>query len=106
MQKNKIRVHFSGNGGDVIISHGDQYFVELFASLKWKTLIAELTFFSNNNNTNSLTEFLSKVVFPLIPQQFKRLFSFVWFYLQKCFFSHEITPGMLPLRFSLGKKDL
>jgi len=72
MQKDNIRIVLSGNGGDEVISYGNNYFRDLAVSLKWKTLLNEIISLSNNINIKSSNLFYRLVFIPLIPQFIKK----------------------------------
>lgn len=70
-QKKNVRIHLSGNGGDFIISSGNGYFIELFAALKLKRLLAEIKATSEHKNISFCNEFAYNLLFPLIPNEIK-----------------------------------
>lgn len=72
MQEKNIRVVLGGEGGDMVTSHGQNYFKDLAVSGKWKKLLSELYSYSNNTNQNSWGVFKNKVILPLIPDYIKK----------------------------------
>ncbi len=72
MREKNIRVVLGGEGGDVVTSHGQNYFKDLAVSGKWKKLLSELYSYSINTNQNLCGVFKNKLIFPLIPDYIKK----------------------------------
>lgn len=71
MEDNNIRVLLSGNGGDEVISHGDNYIQELATSKQWKKLIREVTGYRKRADENIINLLLKEVFIPLAPVSMK-----------------------------------
>ena len=68
MEINGFRIHLNGIGGDIVTSHGDNYFTDLFTKFKFKKLFNEVKNSSKHQNKVFYTELIKSVVTPLIPQ--------------------------------------
>lgn len=68
MHENGVKVVLGGHDGDCLLYKGEKYLMELFVNLKWKKLIQEINYINNNENSKRYKIFISKVIFPLIPQ--------------------------------------
>jgi asparagine synthase (glutamine-hydrolysing) len=72
-QENNIRILFSGNGGDQVISFGTNYFKELAVGLNWIKLVREINSYSNIVNKSFYSILLEKVLFKLVPDYVKQI---------------------------------
>ncbi|MCE7699567.1 MAG: asparagine synthase-related protein [Methanobacterium paludis] len=73
MEEKGIRILLGGNGGDEIISHGENYLKELAITFKWKKLMNELKSMSEHSNTSYYNLMVTYFIFPFIPEIFKNL---------------------------------
>ena len=71
MKLNGTRIHLNGVGGDVVVSHGQNYFLDLATKFKFKKLFREVKFSSKRHNKNFYTEFMKNLIYPFIPNYFK-----------------------------------
>ncbi|MDP1552598.1 MAG: asparagine synthase-related protein, partial [Methanobacteriaceae archaeon] len=90
-----IRIHLSGNGGDFIVSNGSGYYIELLYNLKFKKLFKEI----QSSNNSIFNEFLTKVIFPLIPEKIKILLNPIWYKFQNKFSKESLILFAEPLNF-------
>ena len=73
MKNFQIRILFSGEGGDQIISHGNNYLKELAFKLKWKEVLSELNGASNKFNESKISIIKKNIIYPSIPLFIKKL---------------------------------
>jgi len=73
MKSMEIRILFSGEGGDQIVSHGNNYLKELAFKLKWKELLSELNGVSSNFNESKINIIKDNIIYPSIPHFIKKL---------------------------------
>ena len=59
---NKINKMFNGSDGDTVISHGFEYFQELFLKFKWFKLFIEISKLSKNVNLSKIEIFKRTVI--------------------------------------------
>jgi asparagine synthase (glutamine-hydrolysing) len=71
MQMKNMRIIFSGEGGDQVISNGTNYFHDLILDFNWIKLVHEFSNYCKIKNRSFFNTFLGKVFFPLIPEFFK-----------------------------------
>lgn len=76
MKENDIRVSFSGNDGDSVLSRGHNYFKELAVDFRFKDLIKEINGFSKIHDKDPFSVFMQKVFFPLVPEFLKKIVRF------------------------------
>jgi asparagine synthase (glutamine-hydrolysing) len=72
VRESGIRIILSGDGGDEIVSYGQNYIRELAVSLKWKKLMLEIEGRSNNLKMNKYKIIFDKIIFPSIPNYLKK----------------------------------
>ncbi|ADZ09096.1 asparagine synthase [Methanobacterium lacus] len=72
VQDRGVHVLLSGQGGDQVLSLGNNYFKELAVTNQWKMLINEINDFSKMINTNRFTVFKEKVIYLLLPYKLKK----------------------------------
>ena len=77
MNNDNIRVLFSGEGGDQIVSHGGNYLKELFFTFKWEKFIRELNGYSHDFKQSRSKIFIKEVIFPSIPYSIKKFISLI-----------------------------
>ena len=73
MELNGSRIHLNGVGGDVVISHGQNYFSDLTIKFKFKKLFQEVKCSSKHHNKSFYKEFIINLILPIIPNCFKRV---------------------------------
>lgn len=83
-KKKSVNVIFNGNDGDTVISHGYEYLIQLFFSLRWVRLYKEILLISKKRDISG------KLIFKriIIDQTIKRFlfFSIDFFYLTNFFY--------------------
>ena len=75
MKEDGIRILFSGEGGDEIVSHGGNYIRELFFNLQFKKFFEEIKGESQKIYESKFIIFLKCVIFPSIPSFIKNLWK-------------------------------
>ena len=73
MELNGSRIHLNGVGGDIVISHGQNYFLDLSTKFKFKKLFREVKFSSKRHNNFFYIEYMKNLIFPIIPFYFKKV---------------------------------
>ncbi len=68
MGQNGFRIHLNGIGGDIVISHGENYFNDLTTKLKFKKLYDEVKNSSKHKNKVFYEELITSIIIPLIPE--------------------------------------
>jgi len=68
MQQNGFRIHLNGIGGDIVISHGENYFSDLATKLKFKKLFKEVKSSSKHRNKVFYKELIKNLIIPIIPE--------------------------------------
>ena len=94
MNNKSIRIYLNGFGGDLIISHAKDYFIELAITFKWKKLIKELISSSKRAKKSFYNEFVNKVIFPLIPECIKIMFKPIWNFIKLTKNQNKIIFGL------------
>jgi len=92
MRDMDIRIIFSGEGGDQIVSHGNNYLKELTFKFKWKKLISEINGLSNNFNESKYEIIKENIIFPAIPYSIKK---FIKLFLKKRKVNFELNKTFL-----------
>ncbi|MCZ3364273.1 MULTISPECIES: lasso peptide isopeptide bond-forming cyclase [Methanobacterium] len=73
INEESIKIVLSGQGGDQIVSHGNNYLRELALTFSWKELIKEINGRSSNSHENKFKILLEKIIFPSVPYDLKKL---------------------------------
>lgn len=76
MNEKNIRVLLSGDGGDELVSQSTGYLNELAVTMHWKKLFTEIYEMSKHRNINLYKLFFIHFIFPLIPEQFKKIITY------------------------------
>lgn len=74
MEKENIRILFTGYDGDAVISRGQNYLKELAFKLDFKRLIQEINATSKVQNIKKLDLFFNKIFIPSVPTNIKMFF--------------------------------
>ncbi|MBZ2166322.1 lasso peptide isopeptide bond-forming cyclase [Methanobacterium spitsbergense] len=74
IKKNRIRIVLGGEYGDITLSKGEKYFIELFSTFNWIKLIREIKGMSKRFNVRFYRLLLNQIIFPKIP---KSLLKFI-----------------------------
>ncbi len=68
MELNGFRIHLNGIGGDIVISHGENYFHDLTTNHRFKKLYNEVKNSSKHKNKVFYKELIKSLIIPLIPE--------------------------------------
>ena len=68
MEQNGFRIHLNGIGGDIVVSHGENYFSDLATKLKFKKLFDEVKNSSKHKNEVFYEELMTSLIIPIIPE--------------------------------------
>lgn len=77
MHDDKIKVVFSGLGGDTTLYRGRNYLKELAMKFQWVQLYKEIKGFSSRFNKKQYYVILNQVLFPLTPEFLKKIYRYV-----------------------------
>lgn len=75
MKNKQVRILLSGDGGDEVVSLGNDYLKELSQKRKWIKLIKEIIKLSKHIENNFFNNFLIFFIYPIIPKWIKKVFS-------------------------------
>ena len=67
-----VRVFLTGEGGDEIVSYGQNYIRDLTHSFQWRKLFKEINGYSNNREINKFKISFEKIIFPFLPLYLKK----------------------------------
>jgi len=67
-----IRVFLTGEGGDEVVSYGQNHIRDLALSFQWKKLINEINGHSNNLEIDKFKILFGKIIFPSFPNYLKK----------------------------------
>lgn len=92
MNKKDIRILFSGEGGDQVVSHGNNYLKDLAFEFKWKRFFRELEGISKNRGESKAKIIKAVIIYPHIPNSMKKI---IRLFLNKKRFNFELNDNFL-----------